>query len=429
MARLYTLLLYLAVPALLLRLLWRSIRAPAYRDRWRERLGGYATPPRPAEVWVHAVSVGEVQASQPLIRHLLGRDDSAGVIVTTTTPTGAARLRELFAARVQHAYTPFDLPPVVGRFLNLVRPRLVLVIETEIWPNMLAACNRRGIPVILANARLSARSARGYARLGRFTADTMGRFALIAAQSEDDAARFRALGVPGERIRVTGSIKFDLRLPASLLDRAEVMRRAWGTNRPVWVAASTHEGEDELMLAAHRQVRRRLPSALLVLVPRHPERFDRVAALAQRDGWTLARRSLGAGCGDQCDVYLGDTMGELPMLLAAADAAFIGGSLVPVGGHNLLEAAALGVPVVVGPQVFNFAEITRLLVAGEGAVQVADVEGLARVLADWLGDAAERARIGENGRRFVDRNRGALDRLIAVVDERLAAADEAARRA
>jgi 3-deoxy-D-manno-octulosonic-acid transferase len=257
----------------------------------------------------------------------------------------------------------------------------------------------------------------------------MGRFALIAAQSEDDAARFRALGVPGERIRVTGSIKFDLRLPASLLDRAEVMRRAWGTNRPVWVAASTHEGEDELMLAAHRQVRRRLPSALLVLVPRHPERFDRVAALAQRDGWTLARRSLGAGCGDQCDVYLGDTMGELPMLLAAADAAFIGGSLVPVGGHNLLEAAALGVPVVVGPQVFNFAEITRLLVAGEGAVQVADVEGLARVLADWLGDAAERARIGENGRRFVDRNRGALDRLIAVVDERLAAADEAARRA
>jgi 3-deoxy-D-manno-octulosonic-acid transferase len=418
MARLYTVLVYLAVPAALLRLLWRSIRAPAYRARWRERLAAYAAPPRPAEVWVHAVSVGEVQAAQPLIRHLLARDGD-GVIVTTTTPTGAARLRELFGERVQHVYTPFDVPPVVGRFLTLVRPRLVLVMETEIWPNMLAACNDRGIPVVLANARLSARSARGYARLGRFAADTMRRFALIAAQGEDDAARFRALGVPAERIEVTGSIKFDLRLPASLLDRAEVMRRAWGANRPVWVAASTHEGEDEQMLAAHRRVRAAFPNALLVLVPRHPERFDRVAALVQRDGVALARRSAGGDCGDDCAVYLGDTMGELPMLLAAADVAFIGGSLVPVGGHNLLEAAALGVPVVVGPQVFNFAEITRLLLAEEGAVQVADAAELARAVTAWLGDAAERARIGENGRRFVERNRGALDRLIAAVDARL----------
>ena len=421
MARLYTVLLYLALPAVLLRLFWRSIRAPAYRERWSERLAIYQAPPRPAEVWLHAVSVGEVQAAQPLIRHLLARDGGDGVIVTTTTPTGAARLHELFGERVQHAYTPFDLPPVVGRFLDLVKPRLVLVIETEIWPNMLAACNRRGIPVILANARLSARSARGYARLGRFTTATMGRFALIAAQSEDDAVRFRALGVAHERIRVTGSIKFDLQVPASLLDRAEVMRRAWGTNRPVWVAASTHDGEDELMLAAHRRVRRVFPDALLVLVPRHPERFDRVAALVQREDMVLIRRSQASSCDEACAVYLGDTMGDLPMLLAAADVAFVGGSLVPVGGHNLLEAAALGVPVVVGPQVFNFAEITRLLVAGEGAVQVVDAQGLARVLTDWLGDAAERARIGENGRRFVERNRGALERLIAAVDERLGA--------
>jgi len=419
MGRLYTLLLYVSVPFLLLRLLWRSRRAPAYRQRWRERLGRYRVPPRPAEIWIHAVSVGEVQAAAPLIRHLSARGNE--VIVTTTTPTGAARLGDLCGDTVQHVYTPLDLPSVVGRFLALARPRLVLVIETEIWPNMLTACERRHIPVMLANARLSARSARGYARLGRFATETMARFALIAAQSRDDAERFRSLGVPAEKIAVLGSIKFDLKPPASLLDRAEVVRRSWGTSRPVWVAASTHEGEEELMLAAHRQVREVFPMALLVLVPRHPERFDRVAALVQRAGLAMARRSAGASCGGDCSLYLGDTMGELPALLAAADVAFIGGSLVPVGGHNLLEAAALGVPVIVGPQVFNFAEVTRLLLAEDGARQVADVDALVRVLTEWLGDAAERARVGENGRRFVARNRGALERLTAAIDAQLAA--------
>jgi len=360
-----------------------------------------------------------VQAAQPLIRHLLARESDQGILVTTTTPTGAARVAALFGERVQHVYTPFDLPPVMRRFLRLVRPRLVLVMETEIWPNMLAACRRSAIPVMLVNARLSARSARGYARLGRFTTETMRQFSLIAAQTSDDAARFRSLGMPPGRIEVIGSIKFDLQLPASLLDSAEVMRRAWGTNRPVWVAGSTHEGEDELMLAVHRRVREVLPSALLVLVPRHPERFDRVAALVTRAGLGLVRRSTGGACADDCAVYLGDSMGELPMLLAAGDVAFIGGSFVSVGGHNLLEAAALGVPVVVGPQVFNFAEITRLLVAEEGAVQVADADALTKVLTEWLGDAAERARVGENGRRFVERNRGALARLIAAIDEHL----------
>lgn len=417
MQALYTVLLTLLLPFALLRLLWRSRRAPAYRERWHERLGYYRQRPRPAAVWVHAVSVGEVQAAQPLIRHLLGDEDGA-VLVTTTTPTGAVRLRELFGERVQHLYTPFDLPPVMARFLGLVQPRLVLVMETEIWPNMLSACARRGIPVILANARLSARSARGYARLGGFSTRVMRRFTLIAAQTGDDAGRFIDLGVEPRRVRVTGSIKFDIQVPASLIDRAEVMRRDWG-NRPVWVAASTHEGEEEAMLAAHRQVRSAFPNALLVLVPRHPERFDRVAALVEREGMSLVRRSANAGCGSDCAVYLGDSMGELPMLLAAADAAFIGGSLVPVGGHNPLEAAALGVPVLVGPYTFNFGEITRRLVAEEGAVPVADAAGLGRVLVGWLGDAAERARIGEHGRRFVEENRGALARLIELVDAHL----------
>lgn len=418
MARLYTLLLYLLLPLALLRLLWRSRRSPGYRERWLERLGLYGDRPLEAAVWLHAVSVGEVQAAAPLLRHLIAHHPR-GVVVTTTTPTGAKRLRDLFEDRVRQVYTPYDLPPVMGRFLDAVRPDLVLVMETEIWPNMLRACAARGVPVVLANARLSARSAQGYARLGGLTRETLGRFTAIAAQGSEDAARFRALGVPAERVEVTGNLKFDLRLPASLVERAEVMRRDWGTERPVWVAASTHEGEEEPILAAHREIRAHRPDALLVLVPRHPERFERVAGLVARQGLALARRSAHTRCTGEVAVYLGDTMGELPVLLAAADAAFIGGSLVPVGGHNLLEAAAAGVPVAIGPEVFNFAEITALLVAERAAVQVADASELARVMTEWLGDAALRAAIGENGRRVVEQNRGALERLLRLI-ERLA---------
>lgn len=423
MRHLYSLLLSLLLPLVLLRLLWRGYRNPAYLERWPERLGLWRRPLRPAAIWIHAVSVGEVQAMQPLIRALLGREPAVELIVTTTTPTGLRRLQELFAERVQHVFTPYDLSWIMRRFLDRIRPQAVLVVETEIWPNMLAACAEREIPVILANARMSPRSAQGYARVGGFTAQTLQRFTRIAAQSEPDAERFIQLGAPPNRVVVTGSIKFDVRLPASLRDRAEVLRRAWGVNRPVWVAASTHEGEEESLLAVQRQLRQRFADALLVLVPRHPERFDRVAALVHREDLAMVRRSEGRGCDASCSVYLVDSMGELPLFLAAADAAFIGGSLVPVGGHNLLEAAALAIPVAIGPHCFNFAEITRRLVEEEGAVQVKDAEALARLLEAWLGEAAERARIGEQAFAFVERNRGALQRLLALLDETLREAE------
>jgi 3-deoxy-D-manno-octulosonic-acid transferase len=412
----YSVLLYLLLPALLLRLLWRSLRAPAYRERWRERLGFYNQPPGPASVWVHAVSVGEVQAAQPMIRHLLLRDPAARILVTTTTPTGARRLGELFGDRVAHLYSPFDLAPVVRRFLARVSPCLAIVMETEIWPNLLVECERRGIPVLLVNARLSQRSASGYKRAQPLAGESMQRLSLIAAQSRADAERFIGLGVPAERVAVTGSIKFDLQLPASLTEQAEVMRRGWGCNRPVWVAASTHEGEEEPLLQAHARLREQLPAALLVLVPRHPDRFERAAALVQRRGFRLARRSLGQACDAQTSVYLGDTMGELVSFIAAADVAFVGGSLVPTGGHNLLEAAAVGVPVIVGPHVFNFVEVTRLLLEHQAAVQIQSADELTRCLNLWLTDAAERARIGENGRKAVEANRGALDRLLGLID-------------
>jgi 3-deoxy-D-manno-octulosonic-acid transferase len=412
----YNLLLYLALPFALLRLLWRSRRLPAYRERWGERLGYYDRHDLKAEVWIHAVSVGEVQAAQAVIRHLLERYPGTGIMVTTTTPTGSARLKALFEDRVRHVYAPYDLKPAVGHFLDAVAPRLVLVVETEVWPNLLAACEGRGIPVILANARLSQRSARGYARLGGFARETFARFTLIAAQAQADAARFIELGAPTERVKVTGSIKFDLHLPASLREQAEVMRRLWGCERPVWVAASTHEGEEEQLLAVHRKVRTDVPGALLVLVPRHPDRFDRVAALIAREGLPLARRSTRDRCTADTAVFLGDTMGELQVFLAAADIAFVGGSLVKVGGHNLLEAAAVGVPAIIGPHSFNFATITRLMVEEAAAVQVTDAAALTRQLCAWMGDAAERARVGENALRVMAENRGALPRLLGLVD-------------
>jgi 3-deoxy-D-manno-octulosonic-acid transferase len=416
--RLYTLLVALLIGPALLRLLWRSRRAPAYRQRWRERLAAEHEPPQRADVWLHAVSVGEAQAAVPLLRHLLGA--GLRVLVTTTTPTGAAHLHGQLGDAVQHRYTPFDLPGIQRRFLDRVQPRLLLVMETEIWPNMLAACAGRAVPVMLINARLSARSARGYARLGRFGAQTLRGFACIAAQSAADAERFLALGVASERVTVTGSIKFDVEPPASVTDRAEVLRRAWGNDRPVWVAASTREGEEEQLLDAHARVLRQLPSALLVLVPRHPERFQRVAGLVERRGWALARRSLSQRCGAGTGVYLGDSMGELALFYAAADVAYVGGSLVPTGGHNLLEPAAAGLPVLAGPHTFNFAEVDRLLRERGVLQQVADAEELAQWLVRWLGDAAERARIGEQGRRVIEQNRGALARIIALVDACLA---------
>ena len=419
--RLYTLLLHLLLPFVVLRLYWRSLRASDYRRRLAERFGFFRGRPAPGGIWVHAVSVGEVQAIEPLVRHLRERHPELAVTLTTSTPTGSARVRALFGDEVFHVYFPYDLPWCIDAFLERVRPRLLVMVETEIWPNLLRLCAKRGIPTLLANGRLSARSARGYARLGDFTRRVFGLIGRVAAQSPADAERFVKLGVPAERVAVTGSIKFDQRLPASVQEQVQVVKRIWGEDRPVWVAASTHEGEEEQVLEAHARILERVPSALLVLVPRHPERFDRVAALVKRRGLGLVRRSEGASCGPQTRVFLGDTMGELPLFLGVADVAFIGGSLVKQGGHNMLEAAAQGVPVVFGPHVFNFSAIAALLVEREAAVQVRDARELAGVVGRWLGDASERSRIGENGRRAVVENRGALERLVGLVEEMLPA--------
>lgn len=415
MLRLYSLLLYLALPLVFLRLLWRGRRNPAYRARWGERLGRCPATGGAGTLWIHAVSVGEAQAAEPLVRQLQATYPERRILITTTTPTGANHVAKLFGDRVEHCYFPLDLPFAINRFLDRVRPALLLMMETEIWPNLLQACAQRGIPSLLANARLSQRSADRYARFAGFSRQVFAQIGQVAAQSDADGARFQRLGVPGERIQVTGSLKFDLTLPASLFEQAEVLRRSLGLQRPVWVAASTREGEEPLILEAQRALQRQLPGVLLVLVPRHPERFDGVDALCRREGFQVQRRSQAERCASATQVYLGDSMGELPLLLAAADAAFVGGSLVNLGGHNVLEAAVLGKPVAFGPFMYNFAEISRLLLQEGAARQVGGAEELGAVMLRWLDDAEERHRVGERGRQVVERNRGAGARLFALV--------------
>ncbi|KAB7627339.1 lipid IV(A) 3-deoxy-D-manno-octulosonic acid transferase [Alkalilimnicola sp. S0819] len=417
MRLLYSLLLYALTPLVLARLLWRSRRAPDYRRRWAERFGFGPRPATPP-IWLHAVSVGEFQAALPLLKALRRCHPDIPLLVTTTTPTGSRRVRESFGDQVLHGYLPYDLPGAVRRFLGRARPRLVIVMETELWPNLFHQVRGRDIPLLLINARLSARSARGYARLGALTRRTLEQVDWIAAQGASDAERLRALGAPAERVSVVGNIKFEQEIPQALRARGEALRAQLGADRPVWVAASTHAGEDEQLLAAHRRVRARHPACALILVPRHPERFDAVAALCERQGWRLALRSAGAP-DESTEVLLGDSMGEMPLYFAAADLAFMGGSLVSVGGHNPLEPAALGLPVLSGPAVFNFQEIMDAMSEAGALELVADEAALAERAASLLGDRDVARAMGQRGRALLARHRGVLTQLLQAVEERL----------
>jgi len=417
---LYTVLLYLLAPAVLLRLAWRGLRAPDYLRRWPERFAIIEPAVGEQVIWLHAVSVGEVQAAEPLIRTLIEQRPEYSLLVTTVTPTGSARVRELFGNDVAHVYAPYDLPGSVARFLDRVKPRLAVVLETELWPNLFHACRRRNIPLLLVNARLSERSERGYHKLSGLVAQTLACVTRIAAQGEQDAQRFAALGASDAQLAVTGNLKFEQRMAPSLRERAEVLRREWGSNRPVWIAASTHEGEEVMVLDAFDSILERFDNCLLVLVPRHPERFAAVTLLCRQRGYATRQRSEHKPCTPHTRVFVGDSMGELPLFYAASDVAFVGGSLVRHGGHNLLEPAALGVPVVSGPHVFNFTEISRLLVDAGGCEIVEDLAALERGVSHWLEDANSRHEAGERGRQAVEKNRGALEGVLGMIEEQLA---------
>ena len=419
MRKIYTFLLYLLMPLVILRLAWRGIRAPDYWRRWPERFGTIEPALGERVIWIHAVSVGEVMAAEPLVRALFEQRPDHSILITTVTPTGSARVTALFGNNVAHVYAPYDLPVVVSRFLGRVRPQLAIVMETELWPNLFHACQQRSVPLLLVNARLSEKSVTGYQRVRSLAAQTLSAVTEIAAQSEQDASRFRSLGAAEQRITVTGNMKFEQRTLPGLLKQAEMLRRDWGVDRAVWVAGSTHEGEDELLLDVFRQLRKQFRNCLLVLVPRHPERFESVAELCRQRGYNTALRSEQTHCTPETEVFIGDSMGELALFYAASDVAFTGGSLVFHGGHNLLEPAALGVPVVTGSHVFNFVEICQLLLQAGACEKVENTEGLLSVLSRWLGDADERHRIGQRGREVVEKNRGALQSVMAMIDRHL----------
>ncbi|MBF7730191.1 lipid IV(A) 3-deoxy-D-manno-octulosonic acid transferase [Pseudomonas sp. N040] len=410
---LYSLLLHLALPLIVLRLLWRAWRAPAYARRIAERFACGLPPLRPGGIWVHAVSVGESIAAAPLVRQLQARYPDLPVTVTCMTATGSERIRALFGDSVQHCYLPYDLPWAARRFLRRLQPRLAIIMETELWPNHVHQCALRSIPLALANARLSERSARGYARFAKLTAPMLAELSLIAVQTEAEAQRFRSLGARADCVQVTGSIKYDLSIAAELPQRAAALRQQWGAaQRPLWIAASTHAGEDEIVLAAHRQLLAQQADALLILVPRHPERFNGVLELCQREGFATRRRSRGEAPDADTQVLLGDTMGELLFLYALADSAFVGGSLVPNGGHNLLEPAALGLPVLAGPHLFNFLEIAAQLRAAGALLEVRDAGELAGAVARVWQQPAVAQQMRDAGREVLQRNQGALQRLL-----------------
>jgi 3-deoxy-D-manno-octulosonic-acid transferase len=409
---LYSLLLYLLIPLAVHRLLWRGRRNRGYRQRWGERFGFSPRQTEPV-LWVHAVSVGEVRASVPLIRALQHDYPGHRVLVTTMTPTGSATVRDVLGESVAHCYVPYDLPTAVRRFLDRTRPRLALIMETELWPNLFHACRARGIPLILANVRMSEKSARGYRRFAGLTHATLACVDVVGAQSADDAGRMRALGAPA--VEITGSIKFEMIVPADLAGRARTLRAGFGS-RPVWLAASTREGEEGMVLDAFLRLRERVPGLLLVLVPRHPERFDMVARLCSARGYAIERRSAQHEfVAPQTDILLGDTMGELLLLYAAADVAFIGGSLVPLGGQNLLESLAVGTPVVFGPHMFNFSDISRMALARGAGREVHGAETLAAVVSEYLANPLLRSTAGAAGRQMVKENRGSLNKTLALL--------------
>jgi 3-deoxy-D-manno-octulosonic-acid transferase len=423
MRLLYSALYYCLLPLLVLRMLWRSRRAPAYRRRLPERFGFF--PPRPDDgapgIWVHAVSVGETLAAVPLVEALLRDYPESRIVLTTTTPTGSERACTLFGDRVFHVYAPWDLPGSLRRFLHRTRPRLLVIMETELWPNMLHYSVAAGCRILLVNARLSERSARGYARVPGLTRWMLQKLDTLACQSATDGKRFLALGLPAPALAVTGNTKFDLELDDSLRARAAQLRRTFTAGgRPVLVAASTHGGEEALVLAAYRQAREAVGDCLLVLVPRHPERFDEAFVLCRQQGWQVLRRSAGINPSAADDILLGDTLGELPLLLGTATVAVFGGSLAGRGGHNVLEAAAWGVPVITGPHMENFVDISERMVAAGAMIQLESPAGLGSSLVELLGDPALRQRMGAAGMQVMARNRGSSARLLALLARQLA---------
>jgi 3-deoxy-D-manno-octulosonic-acid transferase len=418
---LYRIVLNLAIPFALLGLAFRGFKNPAYWSRWGERFGFAPSEIKnaaPFDLWIHAVSVGEARAAAPLVNRLLGEQPECNILLTTTTPTGSAMVKMMLQNKVSHCYFPYDLTWAMRRFVRSVSARTVFIMETEIWPNMIEAVKRSGSTLVYTNVRLSERSYLRYARFPDLVKRTLAQVDFFAVQGKLDRKNLELLGVEHEKIAETGSIKFDVNVPPSLRESAEVMRRELGQDRLIWIAGSTREGEESKLLVAYKELKLKFPSLLLVLVPRHPERFDYMARKIQRRGLVCARRTDRLPeIAPEVDVYLGDTMGELSLMYACSDVAFVGGSLEPLGGQNILEPCALGVPVLFGPHMFNFPDISRWTIKEGAGRMVQNTDELVQVLAELLSNPSLRDDMGNKGISFIEAHRGALDKNYALIEK------------
>ena len=411
---LYSALLYLLLPVTVYHLVWRGFRVREYFQRWDERYASYPDGSARPCVWLHAVSVGEVNAAAPLVNALRAQRPDIRWVITTITPTGSQRVRDLWGDAVEHVYLPYDVPGSAGRFLDHFRPSLALILETELWPNLLFGCRDRAIPVYILNARLSARSLKGYRLLRALVGRALRTVACVAAQSREDARRFVVLGARNEQVQALGNLKFDFSPPDPAPLLAAFHARV-PEGRPVWIAASTHEDEEQAVIDLHARVLERHPDALLLWAPRHPQRFAKVAALARARRWQVATRSAEQWPGAQAQVFVIDTLGELVPFFACAQVAFVGGSLQAIGGHNLLEPAAMGTAVVTGPHLHNFAEISRRM-KDAGALRIGeDANAVGDAVIALLGDEAARQQMVSAGAELVANGRGALQRTLQLV--------------
>ncbi|OOF43706.1 lipid IV(A) 3-deoxy-D-manno-octulosonic acid transferase [Rodentibacter trehalosifermentans] len=410
----YTILMYLSQPLLLFFMWIRGFKAPNYRKRISERYGFYANLARPKTngVMIHAASVGEVIATTPLVRRIQQHYPDLPITFTTVTPTGSDRVKEAFGDTVTHCYLPNDLPFAINRFIDFIQPKLCIVLETELWPNLIKQLHQRNIPFIVANARLSARSAKRYGKVRFLLQEMWSQISLVAPQDKISEKRFIELGYPKEKIHLTGNIKYDLTLSHGLLEKVQQLHEQWVKERQIWVAASTHEGEEEIILQAHRRLLKKYPHLLLLLIPRHPERFDLVARLIEKEKFPFIRRSSGELPNANTQVILGDTMGEMMLMYGISDIAFVGGSLVKHGGHNPLEPLAFKIPVISGRYTFNFTEVFRTLLEVQGVFEVNSTAGaLERAVETLLISKKARLRLGYAGYEILVENKGALSRL------------------
>lgn len=413
---LYTVILYLATPFILLYLCYRAFKSADYRGRIAERFGFKLLKPQKSTILVHSVSVGETIAATPLINRLISDYPTYQIVVTTSTPTGSAEVKSRFGDRVLHCYLPIDLPGAVKRFLNHLQPQLCIIMETELWPNLIHQLDQRDIPTLLANARMSQKSADGYrAKAAPLMRDMLSKLNQVSAQFASDGQRFVSLGLAHDKLKISGSIKFDLTIDQQLITRQKQLKQQWADNRLVWVAGSTHPVEHEKLMQTHRQLLTQFPDLLLIIVPRHPERFDEVAKQCQDLRFNYIRRSTGEVPSNTTQIVVGDTMGELMLMFGLADISYVGGSLIERGGHNPLEPAALGKPVLMGESTYNFSDICQHLTQAGGLKQVEDEAQLQHELTTLFNDVEQRRSMGSNARDVVNKNQGTVERLLAWV--------------